>query len=300
MAYETDNLLHGRTSNPWDLDALARRLQRRRIRSDRRGHVRAGLGSTAAAPCACPRTSPASARSSPRPAAFRAAAICRHASAHFQIARRHRPHGAHHRRCHAAVSHLSGQDPDDPASPPVLCANPVSKNCAANTIGFFEDDGLVPSRRRRAPPSMPLPGLREAGFRVEPFRARHARAAAQAVVDKVLRAVRRHVLCARHSRASATSSAPSFKEFLGIAEAAPPLSSVRPAQRLGRTRSAARAKTLEEMRVSRPALPRAPAFPHSATANARGPSTGALSNISMPCGTRSGSTCSPPPPRLFP
>ncbi len=39
MAWETDNLLYGRTNNPWDLDAHARRIERRRSGRDCGRHV---------------------------------------------------------------------------------------------------------------------------------------------------------------------------------------------------------------------------------------------------------------------
>ena len=68
---------------------------------------------------------------------------------------------------------LSGQDPNDPASPPVSLREPVRDDLRSNTIGFFEDDGLVPvTPETRAAVQAAAQALREAGFRVEPFRPR--------------------------------------------------------------------------------------------------------------------------------
>ncbi len=81
MAYETDNLLHGQTRNPWDLDAHRRAApvvaSRRRSRPD---SPLQALAAIVAARFACLRISRGSARSSPRPDAFQAAAICRRVS----------------------------------------------------------------------------------------------------------------------------------------------------------------------------------------------------------------------------
>ena len=45
MAWETDNLLYGRTNNPWDLDAHARRIERRRSGGDCSRMSAGGVGS---------------------------------------------------------------------------------------------------------------------------------------------------------------------------------------------------------------------------------------------------------------
>jgi hypothetical protein len=64
----------------------------------------------------------------------------------------------------------------------------------ANTIGFFEDDGLVPvTPETRAAVQAAAAALREAGFSRGALQAAHAGAAAQVVVE-VLCAVRRDVL----------------------------------------------------------------------------------------------------------
>ena len=100
---------------------------------------------------------------------------------------------------------LSGQDPADPASPPVALREPSLDELRSNAIGFFEDDGLVPvTAETRAAVQAAAAALREAGFRVEPFRPTHAGVAAQVVVE-VFCAVRGHVLCAGDSRHGRTN-----------------------------------------------------------------------------------------------
>ncbi len=68
---------------------------------------------------------------------------------------------------------LSGQDPHDPASPPLTLREPSLDELREKTIGFFEEDELVPvTTETRAAVNAAACALREGGFRVEPFRPR--------------------------------------------------------------------------------------------------------------------------------
>jgi len=117
---------------------------------------------------------------------------------------------------------LAGQDAFDPASPPVQLREPTAKALRANTIGVFEDDGLVPvTEGTRAAVRAAAAALRAAGFRVESFRPR------------TLEALRKlwwtfFVQCgamfyAPEIRGREDRLSPIFKEFLGIAASATPL-----------------------------------------------------------------------------
>ena len=66
---------------------------------------------------------------------------------------------------------LGGQDPTIRPVRPLPCGLRRSKNSAPIPIGFFEDDGLVPvTPETRAAIQAAASALRDAGFRVEPFR----------------------------------------------------------------------------------------------------------------------------------
>jgi amidase len=117
---------------------------------------------------------------------------------------------------------LSGQDPQDPASPPVALREPSPEELRANTIGYFEDDGLVPvTAETRAAVEAAVSALRDAGFRVEPFRPR------------TLEPLRKlwwkfFVQCGAmlfepEYRGRRERLSPIFSGFLDIAEAVPPL-----------------------------------------------------------------------------
>jgi amidase len=117
---------------------------------------------------------------------------------------------------------LCGRDPNDPVSPPVALRDPDLNELRANTIGFFEDDDLIPvTSETRAAVKAAAQTLREARFRVEPFRPR------------TLEQLRKlwwkfFVQCGAMFYGPAIAGkraqlSPIFLEFLQIAESLPPL-----------------------------------------------------------------------------
>jgi amidase len=141
---------------------------------------------------------------------------------------------------------LSGQDPADPASPPVALREPGLDELRSNTIGFFEDDDLVPvTPETRAAVQAAAAALRESGFEVEPFRPRTL---------ELLRKLwtKFFVQCgamfyAPEIRGREHQLSPIFNEFLGIAAAAPALTAAELLNAWAEL-DLLRAKTLEEMR----------------------------------------------------
>jgi amidase len=141
---------------------------------------------------------------------------------------------------------LSGQDVADPASAPVALREPGMDELRSNKIGFFEDDGLVPvTLETQAAVQAAAIALREAGFRVEPFR------------PQTLEALRKRwwkffVQCGAMFYAPAIAGredelSPIFREFLGIAAGAQPLSAAELLSAWAEL-DLLRAKTLEEMK----------------------------------------------------
>jgi amidase len=117
---------------------------------------------------------------------------------------------------------LSGQDPLDPASPPIPFRELSPAELRAQTIGFFEDDGLVPvTPETRAAVQSAASALRDAGFRVEPFRP-HSLEPLRQLWWKFF------VQCgamfyAPEIRGREDQLSPIFAEFLSIAASVPPL-----------------------------------------------------------------------------
>jgi amidase len=118
---------------------------------------------------------------------------------------------------------LGGQDAQDPSSPPILPRMISSLALRSQTIGFFEDDGLVPvTPETRAAVQSAAAALRDAGFRVEPFRPRSLEPL-RLLWDKFF------VQCgamfyAAEIRGREHLLSPIFREFLEIAESRPKLS----------------------------------------------------------------------------
>ena len=140
---------------------------------------------------------------------------------------------------------LAGQDPLDPVSPPVALRKPSLNDLRTNTIGFFEDDGLVPvTQETRAAVRSAAQALGDAGFRVEPFR------------PSTLEPLRKlwwkfFVQCGAmfyepEIRGKRERLSPIFKEFLSIAEAAGPITATELLNAWAEL-DLLRAKTLAEM-----------------------------------------------------
>jgi amidase len=141
---------------------------------------------------------------------------------------------------------LSGQDASDPASPPIALRSPSLDELRTNTIGVFEDDGLVPvTPETRLAVNAAATALREAGFRVEPFR------------PSALEQLRKlwwkfFVQCGAMFYAPEINGrrerlSPVFSEFLSMAESAPSLTAAGLLDAWAEL-DVLRAKTLEEMR----------------------------------------------------
>jgi Asp-tRNA(Asn)/Glu-tRNA(Gln) amidotransferase A subunit family amidase len=141
---------------------------------------------------------------------------------------------------------LSGHDEADPASPPIPLRTPTLDELRNQTIGFFEDDGLAPvTPETRAAVNAAAEALRNAGFRVEPFRPR------------TLEQLRKlwwtfFVQCGAmfyepEFRGRRDKLSPIFREFLDIADNTGPLTSTELLNAWAEM-DLLRSKTLEEMR----------------------------------------------------
>jgi amidase len=140
---------------------------------------------------------------------------------------------------------LGGQDANDPVSPPVTLREPSLYELRRKTIGFFEDDGMVPvTPETRAAVHAAAGALRDAGFCVEPFR------------PQTLEALRKlwwtfFVKCGAMFYAPAIRGrehqlSPIFQEFLNISGATPALTATELLNAWAEL-DLMRARTLEEM-----------------------------------------------------
>jgi len=171
MAYVTDNLLHGCTNNPWNLDYTPGGSSGGESAAIAAGMSAGGLGSD-------------SGGSVRVPAHF--TGICSLKPTLGRI-----PGMGHLPPCVGPFSFLgaigpmartigdvkllfhvlSGQDSADPASPPLALRKPSLEEVKKLQVGYFEDDGLVPvTAETRKAVRAAVQSLKDAGFRVRAFR----------------------------------------------------------------------------------------------------------------------------------
>ncbi|MGC8550557.1 MAG: amidase [Acidobacteriaceae bacterium] len=223
MAYETDNLLYGRTNNPWDLTRNPGGSSGGESAAIAAGISAGGLGSD-------------SGGSVREPAHF--TGICSLKPTSGRI-----PGRGHLPPCIGPFSILgaigpmartiadvtlffkavSGRDPHDPNSPPVPYRIPSPGDLRQITIGFFEDDGLTPvTEETRYAVQAAAQALRKQGFRVEPFRPTHLEAARRLWWKFFVRSGAMFLAPIVAGKESQLS--PTFRDFLNTAHAEPPLS----------------------------------------------------------------------------
>ena len=245
MAYETDNLLHGRTCNPWDRErspggssggesaAIAACMSAAGLGSDSGGSVRQPAHFTGI--CAL----------KPTPGRVPGRGHLPPCVGPFSVLGAIGPMARTIEDVMLLFNAISGQDLLDPAGAPVLRRKPQLSQMREQTIGYFEDDGLVPvtQETRRAIQDSVL-ALRDAGFRVEAFRPRTLESLRQLWWKFFVRCGAMFYQPAIRGKENLLS--PIFREFLSIAEADGPMNGVELLDAWAEL-DLLRSKTLEEM-----------------------------------------------------
>ncbi len=222
MAYETANLLHGRTRNPWDLERTPGGSSGGESAAIAAGMSAAGMGSDSGGSVRVPAHFTGICSLKPTPGRIPAQGHLPPCIGPFSILGAIGPMARTIEDVALLFRTLSGQDADDPFSAPVTLREPGPDELRSQSIGYFEDDGLIPvTRETRAAVRDAAAALRDAGYRVEPFR------------PDTLELLRKlwwtfFVQCGAMFyepaiRGKGDQLSPIFKEFLSIAESAPPL-----------------------------------------------------------------------------
>jgi amidase len=246
MAYEAANRLYGRTRNPWDLERSPGGSSGGESAAIAAGMSAAGLGSDSGGSVRVPAHFTGICSLKPTPGRIPGRGHLPPCVGPFAILGAIGPMARTMGDVALLFRALSGQDPLDPVSPPVALRNPGPDELRARAIGYFEDDGLVPvTHETRAAVNDAAQALREAGFRVEPFRPR------------TLERLRKlwwtfFVQCGAmfyepEIRGKQERLSPIFKEFLSIAEASGPINATDLLNAWAEL-DVLRARTLEEMR----------------------------------------------------
>jgi Asp-tRNA(Asn)/Glu-tRNA(Gln) amidotransferase A subunit family amidase len=167
MAWETDNLLYGRTNNPWDLSrtpggssggeaaAIAAGMSAGGVGSDGGGSIRvpahfSGICGLKPTPGRIPATGHFPASAGPFALVGPMARTVDDLKVFFEV--------------------MQGPDDGDPSAAPVPLHWPGEDDLTRNCIGYFEDDGRTPvTPETRAAVRTAAETLKLAGFQVEPF-----------------------------------------------------------------------------------------------------------------------------------
>jgi len=173
MAYETDNLLHGRTNNPWDLTRTPGGSSGGEAAAIAACMSAAGLGSDSGGSVRLPAHFTGTCALKPTPGRMPGRGHLPPCVGPFSTLGAIGPMARTIADVSLMFETLSGQDVCDPAGAPVSLRRLSLADLRAQTIGYFEDDGLVPvTAESRAAIQESVRVLREAGFRVEAFRPR--------------------------------------------------------------------------------------------------------------------------------
>jgi len=225
MAYETANLLHGRTSNPWDLDRSPGGSSGGESAAIAAGLSAAGLGSDSGGSVRQPAHFTGICALKPTPGRIPSRGHLPPCAGPFSTLGAIGPMARTIADVSLLFGTLSGQDATEADSPPVALRQPSLEDLRRNVIGFFEDDGITPvTPETRAAIASAAEALRAAGFRIEPFRPRALEPLRQLWWKLFVQCgamFYEPTIRGRHNRLS-----PIFREFLEIAGSAPPLTSV--------------------------------------------------------------------------
>ena len=246
MAYETANLLHGRTLNPWDLTRSPGGSSGGESAAIAAGMSAAGLGSDSGGSVRQPAHFTGICSLKPTPGRIPGRGHLPPCVGPFSTLGAIGPMARTIADVTLLFRTLSGQDPDEPGSPPLDFRERSIDELRSHTIGFFEDDGLVPvTPETRAAVQAAADALRSAGFRVEPFRPATLELLRKLWHKFFVQCGAMFYAPAIHGRERELS--PIFNEFLAIAAGAQPLTAVQLLDAWAEL-DLLRARTLAEMR----------------------------------------------------
>jgi len=144
MAYETVNLLHGRTNNPWNLERTPGGSSGGESAAIAAGLSTAGLGSDSGGSVRVPAHFTGICSLKPTPGRIPGRGHLPPCVGPFSTLGAIGPLARTMADVTLIFRTLAGQDEHDPVSPPILLCEPTLNELLAQTIGVFEDDGLVP------------------------------------------------------------------------------------------------------------------------------------------------------------
>ncbi len=223
MAYETDNLLYGRTANPWDAARTAGGSSGGESAAIAAGLSAAGLGSDSGGSVRLPAHFTGICALKPTPGRLSSWGHLLPCVGPFSSLGSIGPMARTVGDVALLFQTLSGSDVADPIAAPVPLRTPSLHDLQKISIGYFEDDGLVPvTPETRAAVQSAVAALQRRGFRVLPFRPQGLEEAHQLWWKFFVQCGAMFLAPLLEGRAEPLS--PTFLNFLEIARSQPPLS----------------------------------------------------------------------------
>ncbi len=222
MAYETDNLLYGRTSNPWNLEYSAGGSSGGESAAIAAGMSAAGLGSDSGGSVREPAHFTGICSLKPTPGRVPGAGHLPPCVGPFSTLGAIGPMARTIEDISVLFNVLSGQDTSDPVSAPVALRKHSIEDLKSIPIAYFEDDDLVPvTPETRSAIQAAANALREAGFKVTRFTPKTLESARKLWWTFFVRCGTMFVDALVKGKEEQLS--PTLKGFLELAHAEPPL-----------------------------------------------------------------------------
>lgn len=223
MAYETANLLHGETANPWALDHSPGGSSGGESSAIAAGLSAAGLGSDSGGSVRLPAHFTGICSLKPTPGRIPGRGHLPPCVGPFSTLGAIGPMARTIADVTLLFNTLSGPDPLDHLGAPIPLRHPSPIELRSNTIGYFEDDGLVPVTPETRQAVRDAAGLlRQLGFRVQFFRPRSLEPLRKLWWTFFVQCGAKFYQPTIQGREAELS--PIFQEFLAIAHASGPLS----------------------------------------------------------------------------
>jgi amidase len=171
MAWETDNLLYGRTNNPWDLARTPGGSSGGEAAAIAAGMSAGGVGSDGGGSIRQPAHFSGICGLKPTPGRIPATGHFPESVGPFALLGVVGPMARNVDDLKILFEVMQGPDDGDPSAAPVPIRWPGKDELKHIRIGYFEDDGRTPvTAETRAAVRTAADALRRAGFQVEPFR----------------------------------------------------------------------------------------------------------------------------------
>jgi Asp-tRNA(Asn)/Glu-tRNA(Gln) amidotransferase A subunit family amidase len=171
MAWETDNLLYGRTNNPWDLARTPGGSSGGEAAAIAAGMSAGGVGSDGGGSIRVPAHFTGICGLKPTPGRIPASGHFPASAGPFALLGVVGPMARTVDDLKLLFEVMQGPDDGDPSSAPVPLRWPESEPLKGIRIGYFEEDGRTPvTLETRAAVRTAAEALRRAGFQVEQFR----------------------------------------------------------------------------------------------------------------------------------